>query len=85
VVLNVVLLILSYTKEKDAILFTHPPAVGLHLDLLLLNYNFPNVYINVHSILLYFTFFLTVLYLTGVKFLTSACVSAYVRYMLDHV
>ncbi|TVU14296.1 hypothetical protein EJB05_37757 [Eragrostis curvula] len=26
VVLNVVLLILSYTKEKDAILFTHPPA-----------------------------------------------------------
>jgi len=25
VVLNVVLLILSYTKEKDAILFTHPP------------------------------------------------------------
>ncbi|EMS57795.1 putative signal peptidase complex subunit 2 [Triticum urartu] len=26
VVMNVVLLILSYTKEKDAIIFTHPPA-----------------------------------------------------------
>lgn len=28
VVMNVVLLILSYTKEKDAIIFTHPPAVS---------------------------------------------------------
>jgi hypothetical protein len=26
----VVLLILSYTKEKDAIIFTHPPAVSLY-------------------------------------------------------
>jgi signal peptidase complex subunit 2 len=52
VVLNVVLLILSYTKEKDAILFTHPPAVCLYLDLLLLNSDFPSVHVNVQSILL---------------------------------
>jgi signal peptidase complex subunit 2 len=30
VVMNVVLLILSYTKEKDAIIFTHAPAVSLY-------------------------------------------------------